>query len=51
MKFTNGWHYVQKDGDRVDITFRISVITIFELKLDWSSKSARVTVFNFTLSY
>ena len=47
MKFTNGWRYVHKESDRLRITLRIGVFTIFEVFADASDCAWYVTILNF----
>lgn len=47
MNFSNGWNFVRKDKNRIEIKVRAGVVTIFELFADWSEKKVRVTLLNF----
>lgn len=47
MNFSNGWNFVRKDKNRLEVKVRVGVVTVFELFADWSDKKVRVTVFNF----
>ena len=50
VKFINGWEAPTKQWDKVDITLRISLLTIFSLKLDKSDKKWEVRLFNIGFS-
>lgn len=49
MKFTNGWKFLNKDHDRVEVKLRVSVLTIFELYWDMTQGQWRIVVLNFGL--
>ena len=50
MKFINDWSSNAKQTDKIALEVRIGSLTIFELSLDASSKSFRLTVLNFTIT-
>jgi|APSaa5957512576_1039674.scaffolds.fasta_scaffold75234_1 hypothetical protein len=47
MKFVNGWNAFNKQYDKIDITLRVSFLTIFSLKIDVSDDTVSFTLFNF----
>lgn len=49
MRLVNGWNYLYKNWDRVEFRLRISIITIFEIYLDFSDREYSITVLNFKL--
>jgi hypothetical protein len=50
MKFSNGWKAYNKQWDKIDIKVRISLLTIFSLKIDISRKEFKIKILNFGLS-
>lgn len=46
MRFINSNKAFVKQFDKIDITFRISFLTIFQLKGDWSRKYLRIMFMN-----
>jgi hypothetical protein len=47
MNFINSWKSKNKQFDKFTILCRISSLTIFELSIDFSSKSLRLVLLNF----
>ena len=48
-KITNSWTSKKKQFDVIDISVRLSKITVFELFLDISKKHFKLTLLNFSL--
>ena len=49
MKFVNGWNYMFKDLDRVEIKLRVSLLTILDIYIDFSSGGYNFTICNFSV--
>jgi hypothetical protein len=49
MKFINGWKYVKKDSNRFHFVLRISVLTVYEVFVDFSDKKWKIMVCNIGL--
>lgn len=49
MKFTNGWRYLFKDGNRINLEVRISIITLLRIYLDFSDRDWSLTLLNFRI--
>ena len=47
MNFINSWKAINKQKDKLTILCRISTLTIFELSVDFSSKTYRLVLLNF----
>jgi hypothetical protein len=50
MKTINSWKSKVKQSDKIDITVRISSLSIFELNIDFSKKSYRLVILNFGIN-
>lgn len=50
MKFVNGWRYLFKDGNRINMELRIGILTLFRLYADFSDRVFSLTLINFTLT-
>jgi len=48
-KITNSWTSKKKQFDVIDISVRISKVTLFELFLDLSKKHMKLSLLNFSL--
>jgi hypothetical protein len=46
INLINSFGSPSKQSDKVNLEIRISKLTIFELKFDWSSKTLRLIIFN-----
>lgn len=46
-KFVNGWNASSKQSDKLDITLRFGILTIFEWKIDTGDKTWSFKIFNF----
>ena len=51
MKFVNGWRYLYKDSNRIEVKFRVGKLTVFTLYVDFSDREVLVTVFNFGIGF
>lgn len=51
MKFINGWRFLFKENDRVHIEFRVSILTVFKLFLDFGNREFSVMVMNFGVKF
>jgi hypothetical protein len=51
MKIINSWKSKVKQFDKFEITVRISILTIFELNIDFSEKSYRLIILNFGINF
>lgn len=50
MEFVNGWKYLTKDWNRVELKLRLSVLTVYEVYVDLSDLEYRFTLLNFTVT-
>jgi hypothetical protein len=50
MKFINGWNYLAKNRDRLELRWRIGVVTVLDVFLDVGGARWSVTLLNFTLA-
>jgi hypothetical protein len=50
MKFVNGWRYLAKNRDRVEVRLRIGLVTVFDLFIDVGGARWSITLCNFTLA-
>jgi hypothetical protein len=47
VKFINSWLSKAKQYDKINITLRISSVTVLRIDGDWSRKELDITLFNF----
>jgi hypothetical protein len=47
MKFINGWKYLWKDSDRVEVKLRGGLLTVVDVYIDFSDRRWRLVVLNF----
>jgi hypothetical protein len=50
MKFKNSWGSKSKQWDKIQINVRIGAVTVFNLDIDWSSKTFSLSLMNFKIS-
>ena len=50
MKTINSWKSKVKQSDKIDITVRISSLSVFELNIDFSKKFYRLVILNFGIN-
>ncbi len=50
MKFVNGWNYLAKNRDRVELRVRIGVLTLFEVFADVGDARWSITLLNLTVA-
>jgi hypothetical protein len=46
MNYYNGWKSRKRNWDKLDITLRISKLTIFSIKVDLSNKYYNINILN-----
>ncbi len=51
MNITNSWKSKVKQKDKIEITLRISMITILEINIDFSKKSYNFMLLNFGVKF
>lgn len=49
MRFVNGWKWLSKNRDRIEVRLRIGLLTIFDLFLDVGDARWNITLFNLSL--
>jgi len=49
MNFSNGWNFVRKDKNRLEIKVRVGIVTVFEIYVDWSDCKFRITLLNYII--
>jgi hypothetical protein len=47
VKFINSWLSKVKQYDKINITVRISSVTVLRIDGDWSRRELDITLFNF----
>lgn len=50
MKLINGWVW-WKQWDKIDINLRLSCVTFFQIKGDWSRRELSFTLLNFRIEF
>ena len=50
MKTTNSWTSPNRQADKFEIKVRISVVTLFQISLDFSRKYYHLTILNFGIT-
>ncbi len=50
MHFKNSWGNKLTQWDKIQIKFRISLVTVFHLDADLSKKFFKLTILNFSIS-
>jgi len=49
MKLINGWRWMYKESDRLDINVRIGTVTLVRVYADISDRRLQLTLLNFRL--
>ena len=47
MKIINGWKYLWKDADRVEVKLRVGLLTVIDIYIDFSERKRRFVVLNY----
>lgn len=47
MKIINGWKYLRKDANRVEIKLRVGLLTVLDIYIDFSERKRRFVVLNY----
>lgn len=50
MRFINGWKWLAKNRDRVEVRLRIGLVTFFDLFIDVGDARWSVTLLNLTVA-